>query len=56
MSSHDGRSLRQSKRMSVTAIYMSMSQQKDKELEIDDDLAKGKLGDIGAGNTKLTAL
>ena len=41
MSSHDGRSLRQSKRMSVTAVYLSMTQ-KEKEIEIDDDLAKGK--------------
>lgn len=41
MSSYDGtRSMRQSKRMSVTALYLSMSQ-KDKELEIEDDLAKG---------------
>ena len=44
MSSHDGnRSMRQSKRMSVTALYLSMSA-KDKELEIDDDLAKGMFG------------
>ena len=42
MSSHDGgRSVRQSKRMSVTALYLSMSA-KDKDLEIEDDLAKGK--------------
>ncbi|KAI4149236.1 MAG: hypothetical protein LQ340_004734 [Diploschistes diacapsis] len=42
MSSHDGnRSMRQSKRMSVTALYLSMSA-KDKELEIDDDLAKAQ--------------
>lgn len=42
MSSQDGtRSIRQSKRMSVTALYLSMSQ-KDKDLEIEDDLAKGK--------------
>ena len=41
MSSHDGaRSLRQSKRYSVTALYLSMSA-KDKELEIDDELSKG---------------
>src|ERR1700760_4700285 len=41
MSSHDGtRSVRQSKRYSVTALYLSMSA-KEKELEIDDDLAKG---------------
>lgn len=40
MSSHDTRSLRQSKRMSVTALYLSMSA-KDRDLEISDDLAKG---------------
>ena len=41
ISSYDGsRSARQSKRYSVTALYLSMSA-KDKELEIDDDLAKG---------------
>jgi hypothetical protein len=36
----DSRAVRQSKRMSVTALYLSMSA-KDKDLEIDDDLAKG---------------
>lgn len=42
MSSHDGtRSARQSKRYSVTAMYLSMSA-KDKELEVDDDLAKAQ--------------
>ena len=42
MSSHDGsRSVRQSKRYSVTALYLSMSA-KDKELEIEDDLARGR--------------
>lgn len=42
MSSHDGtRSMRQSKRYSVTALYLSMSA-KEKDLEIEDDLAKGK--------------
>ena len=41
MSSHDGsRSVRQSKRYSVTALYLSMSA-KDKDLEIEDDLARG---------------
>ena len=35
-----GRSARQSKRISVTALYLSMSQ-KDKDLEIEDDLARG---------------
>jgi Ras GTPase-activating-like protein IQGAP2/3 len=43
MSSHDGsRSVRQSKRYSVTALYLSMSA-KDKELEIEDDLARGTI-------------
>ncbi|KAF2747050.1 Rho GTPase activation protein [Sporormia fimetaria CBS 119925] len=42
MSSHDGtRSARASKRMSVTALYLSMSA-KDKELEIEDDLARAQ--------------
>lgn len=41
ISSHDGRSARQSKRYS-TAIYLSMSG-KDKDLEIEDDLARGRL-------------
>ncbi|KAI9877313.1 MAG: glyceraldehyde-3-phosphate dehydrogenase 1 [Pleopsidium flavum] len=41
MSSHDGRSVRQSKRFSYTAVYMSMSA-KEKDLEIDDDLAKAQ--------------
>jgi Ras GTPase-activating-like protein IQGAP2/3 len=42
MSSHDGArlSMRQSKRHSVTALYLSMSA-KEKDLEIEDDLAKG---------------
>ena len=41
MSSHDGsRSVRQSKRYSVTALYLSMSA-KEKDLEIEDELAKG---------------
>jgi Ras GTPase-activating-like protein IQGAP2/3 len=41
MSSHDGaRSMRQSKRYSVTALYLSMSA-KEKDLEIEDDLARG---------------
>ena len=38
--SHDTRSLRQSKRMSVTALYLSMSA-KDKDLEMSDELARG---------------
>ncbi|KAF2671116.1 Rho GTPase activation protein [Microthyrium microscopicum] len=42
MSSHDGtRSMRQSKRYSVTALYLSMSA-KEKDLEIEDDLAKAQ--------------
>lgn len=41
MSSHDTRSLRQSKRLSVTALYLSMSA-KDRDLEISDDLARGE--------------
>ncbi|EAS36592.3 GTPase activating protein Sar1 [Coccidioides immitis RS] len=41
MSSHDARSMRQSKRMSVTALYLSMSA-KDKDLEISDELAKAQ--------------
>ena len=32
--------MRQSKRYSVTALYLSMSS-KDKDLEIEDDLARG---------------
>ena len=41
MSSQDGgRSVRQSKRYSVTALYLSMSA-KEKDLEIEDDLARG---------------
>jgi Ras GTPase-activating-like protein IQGAP2/3 len=34
------RSVRQSKRYSVTALYLSISA-KEKDLEIEDDLAKG---------------
>lgn len=42
MSSHDGqRSVRQSKRFSHTALYLSMSA-KDKELEIEDELARAQ--------------
>ncbi|EEH37481.2 GTPase-activating protein [Paracoccidioides lutzii Pb01] len=40
-SQHDTRSVRQSKRMSVTALYLSMSA-KEKDLEISDDLAKAQ--------------
>ena len=42
VSSRDGaRSLRQSKRYSVTALYLSMSA-KEKDLEIEDDLARAQ--------------
>ncbi|OJD16775.1 hypothetical protein ACJ73_08851 [Blastomyces percursus] len=41
LSSQDTRSVRQSKRMSVTALYLSMSA-KEKDLEISDDLAKAQ--------------
>ncbi|KAL2045876.1 hypothetical protein ABVK25_011979 [Lepraria finkii] len=41
-SSHEGaRSIRQSKRVSMTALYVSMSA-KDKDLEISDDLARAQ--------------
>ncbi|KAI9870401.1 MAG: glyceraldehyde-3-phosphate dehydrogenase 1, partial [Watsoniomyces obsoletus] len=41
-SSHDGtRSIRQSKRVSMNALYVSMSA-KDKDLEISDDLARAQ--------------
>jgi Ras GTPase-activating-like protein IQGAP2/3 len=38
-SAQDNRSVRQSKRYSMTALYLSMSA-KDKDLEIEDELAK----------------
>ena len=42
MSSYDGsRSARQSKRYSMSALYMSMSAH-DGDLQIEDDLAKGE--------------
>jgi Ras GTPase-activating-like protein IQGAP2/3 len=43
MNSHDGArlSMRQSKRHSVTALYLSMSA-KEKDLEIEDDLARAQ--------------
>lgn len=41
MTSTDGRSIRQSKRYSVTALYMSMSAN-ERDGEIDDDLAKAQ--------------
>ena len=43
VSSNDGRSARQSKRYS-TALYLSMSA-KEKDLEIEDDLARGTKAD-----------
>jgi Ras GTPase-activating-like protein IQGAP2/3 len=44
MSSHDDRrSTRQSKRYSVTALYLSISAN-ERDLEIEDDLAKGMTG------------
>src|SRR5438046_1381828 len=45
MSSADGRSARQSKRYSVTALYLSMSAN-ERDLEIEDDLAKGNPDDL----------
>lgn len=42
MSSYDGsRSARQSKRYSMSALYMSMSANEG-EMQIEDDLAKGR--------------
>jgi Ras GTPase-activating-like protein IQGAP2/3 len=41
LSSHDGRSVRQSKRISMTALYVSMSA-KERDLEISDDLARAQ--------------
>ena len=42
MSSHDGsRSMRASKRYSVTALYLSMNANQ-RDLEIEDDLARGE--------------
>ena len=42
MSSYtDSRSVRQSKRYSMSALYMSMSAN-ETDLEIEDDLAKGR--------------
>lgn len=47
VSSHDGRSARQSKRYS-TALYLSMSA-KEKDLEIEDELARGECKAAGIG-------
>lgn len=44
MGSQEGtRSMRASKRHSVTALYLSMNANQ-KDLEIDDDLARGSIG------------
>jgi Ras GTPase-activating-like protein IQGAP2/3 len=51
MSSHDGtRSARQSKRYSMSALYLSMSANEG-EMEIEDDLAKGESWAAGAWPT-----
>jgi Ras GTPase-activating-like protein IQGAP2/3 len=57
MSSVDGsRSARQSKRYSVTALYLSISAN-ERDLEIEDDLAKGVcLRDLGVGDAGDTDL
>lgn len=50
MSSHDGtRSMRTSKRYSVTALYLSMNANQ-RDLEIEDDLARGE--HIARGESK----
>lgn len=53
MSSYEGgggsRSARQSKRFSMSALYMSMSANEG-EMEIEDDLAKGKRLQTCSGN------
>jgi hypothetical protein len=55
MSSYDGsRSARQSKRYSMSALYMSMSANEG-DLEIEDELAKGMQAPLVA-NTVLTIL
>lgn len=56
MSSYDGsRSARQSKRYSMSALYMSMSAN-DGELQIEDDLAKGMLPLAAPDSTPRTAV
>lgn len=59
MSSHDGnRSVRQSKRYSVTALYLSMSA-KEKDLEIEDELARGRglpWNEVYTANNLLTTI
>jgi Ras GTPase-activating-like protein IQGAP2/3 len=54
MSSHDTRSLRQSKRMSVTALYLSMSA-KDRDLEVSDELSRGRSVRCLAGPTLIAS-
>lgn len=52
ISSNDGRSARQSKRYS-TALYLSMSA-KEKDLEIEDDLARGRVAPCSLPRALLT--
>lgn len=52
MSSADGRSARQSKRYSVTALYLSMSAN-ERDMEIEDDLAKGNTRCFGDSSKEL---
>lgn len=56
MSSQDGsRSMRASKRYSVTALYLSMNANQ-KDMEIEDDLARGRTCQMKSGwNGRLTA-
>lgn len=56
ISSRDGGySVRQSKRLSTTAFYMSVSA-KDKDVEIDDELARGTYADdVGTEELALTS-
>jgi Ras GTPase-activating-like protein IQGAP2/3 len=56
MSSVDGRSARQSKRYSVTALYLSMSAN-ERDMEIEDDLAKGTTRLLGVfGNSAVESM
>lgn len=56
MSSHDGaRSVRQSKRYSMNTLYMSISAN-EKDLEIEDDLAKGRRLFLMSAHRPLTYL
>lgn len=53
MSSYDGsRSTRQSKRYSMSALYMSMSAN-DSDLVIEDDLAKGTYRSVLRGSSRI---